>query len=368
MDDGHVRSVTAFTHPYDRWDRYQTYYREGLRRAAATRKVAFAAVPVTRAPRVLGLTKRVRDRYVARIPGTAAVSLLDHAAAALQGSHPLRTPSSLFHDAVGQYLVETDHGAVRRVCIDAADYPTLPCEDLVAWSDVYFKANRWSSRSYPANVLPVVSGDPTVLRRLGMLRTLRRAEKKCDLCFIVRVWGGSTELGGIEHCLRLLEAVNKARCTKIILAYLVVGDIEADARRLSRAGIPSTTHGVRAERLWQSMAESRINVVRLGKHYCIPWRVAGALAIGACIAFDQEPPARWPTPLLEGTNFLNLGATTLESAVADADSYSEIPARIEEWLSESKRLERIMEANGEYFDRFVDPERVGEQILATAVM
>lgn len=29
-----VRSITAFTHPYDRWDRYQAYYREGLRRAA----------------------------------------------------------------------------------------------------------------------------------------------------------------------------------------------------------------------------------------------------------------------------------------------------------------------------------------------
>jgi hypothetical protein len=365
--DETVRSVTAFTHPYDRWDRYQTYYREGLRRAAATRGIAFATVPVTRAPRVLGAAKHVRDRYVARLPGTTAVSLLDRGAQVLEGHQPLRTPSSLFHDAVGQYLVETVDGVVRRVCIDAADYPTLPCEELTAWSDVYFKANLWPSRSYPANVLPIVNGDPTILRRLPVLRALRSEEKRRDLCFIVRVWGGSDKLEGIEHSLRLLEAVKRTRCTMTILAYLVAGDIEGNARRLSRAGIPSTTRGVRAKALWQSMAESRINVVRLGMHHCIPWRVAGSLAIGACLALDQEPPATWPTPLEESTNFLNLDAPTLDSSVADAERYSEIPDRLEEWLSRDDLLEHIADSNAQYFDRFVDPRQIGEHILTTAV-
>jgi hypothetical protein len=365
--NGTVRSVTAFTHPYDRWDRYQAYYREGLRRAAASRGITFATVPVTQAPRALQAAKRARDRYVARLPGTTAVSLLDRAARVLEGQHMPRTPSSLFHDAVGQYLVETVDGAVRRVCIDAADYPTVPCEALTAWSDVYFKANLWPSRTYPTNVLPIVNGDPTILRRLQILRALRSEEKRRDLCFIVRVWGGSDVLGGIEHSLRLLEAVKKTRCTMTILACLVAGDIEGDARRLSRAGIPSTTRSVPAKTLWQSMAESRINVIRLGMHHCIPWRVAGSLAIGSCLALDQEPPATWPTPLTESTNFLNLDVPTLESPVADAERYSEIPAKLAEWLSQGELFGRIMDANAQYFDRFADPERVGEHILATAV-
>ena len=362
--DGTIRSVTAFTHPYDPWDHFQAYYREGLRRAAASRGITFAAVPVTRAPRVLRAAKRVRDQYVVRMPGTTAVSLFDRAARVVEG-RPLRTPSSLFHDAVGQYLVETVHGVVRRVCIDAADYPTLPCEDLTAWSDVYFKANLWPSQTYPTNVLPIVNGDPTILGRLHMLRTLRSAEKKCDLCFIVRIWGRDMYM--LEHNLRLLEAVKRARCSMTILAYLVAGDIEGNARRLGRAGIPSTTRWVPAKKLWESTADSRINIIRLGVHRCTPWRVAGALAIGACLALDQEPLATWPTPLAEHTNFLNLDAPTLESPVADTERYSEIPAKIEEWLSDRKMLERIMDANGRYFDQFVDPERIGEQILATAV-
>ena len=32
---------------------------------------------------------------------------------------------------------------------------------------------------------------------------------------------------------------------------------------------------------------ARLNVIRLGMHYCIPWRVTGALAIGSCIVLDR---------------------------------------------------------------------------------
>ncbi len=95
----------------------------------------------------------------------------------------------------------------------------------------------------------------------------------------------------------------------------------------------------------------------------MPWPL-----VHACIALDQEPPPRWPTPLAEYTNFLNLDVPTLQSPVASCDRYAEIPTKLEEWLGRDEGLMAVMTANGEYFDRFVDPERVGEHILATSVV
>jgi len=247
-----VKTVSAFTRPYDYWyDRYQTYYREGLRLQCAGSGSTFEAISMTRLPRLLGGVRHVRDAYLVRLPGTRVTSSIDRIAATLEG--PPETPSSLFHNAVGQYVVGTTTGATCRICVDAADYPELRSDELLAWSDLYFKANLWPSRAYPPNVLPIVNGDPAILNRIPTLRSYRTLPKQFDVCFVVRVWGGRDALEGIEHNLRLLEAVNRARCSKLVIAYLVAGDIEAIARRLRRVGVTCTTRPIRAKTLWRML-------------------------------------------------------------------------------------------------------------------
>lgn len=359
-----IRSVTAFTRSYDYWyDRYQRYYREGLRRECARRGIPYREVPMTRAHRALRPVRRWRDRYLSRLPVKAIVAGVDAAAHALEG--PVGAPSGIFHNAVGQYLVATDGSREQRICIDATDYPTLPSAELLAWGDVYFKSNRWPSHPYPAKVLPLVNGDPLILRRIESLRRLRDAPKEWDLCFVVRVWGGQHAVEGIEHNVLLLESLNRAPGSKVLIAYLVAGDIAALSHRLRAVGIRSRTRSVRANKLWRTMARSRLNVIRLGMHSCIPWRMTGALAMGACVVLDQAPLSSWPVPLEEDVNFLDLGVRTVDSPRADLDLYESIPGKIAAWLEAPERIRRVQVSNAEYFDRFVDPVEVGAYILSS---
>jgi hypothetical protein len=302
-------------------------------------------------------------RYLYHLPGKQATAYLDRFAHAAEG--PVRAPSFLYHNSVGQYLVDMTDGTQRRICIDAADYPTLRSQDLVSWADLYFKANYWPSETYPANVRRIINGDPLILRRIPSLRTYRAAKKRFDIGFVVRVRGGTNDDEGIEHNLRLLEAVNRVQCSKFIFAYLVAGNVEADARRLRAHGISSSTRSIRSGKLWRAMGESSLNIIRLGMHYCLPWRMAGALAMGASVALDQPPRASWPTPLKEAVNFLSLGAETIDSPVAKPEAYEAIPELIETWLSDRVKLKGMMAANARYFDEHVDPECVGDYIVQT---
>jgi hypothetical protein len=357
-----IRSVTAFTRSYDHWyDRYQRYYREGLRRESARRDIQYREVAMTRATRALRPVRRWRDRYLSRLPGEKVVAGVDAAARALEG--PVRTPSGVFHDGVGQYLIATDDGRECRVCIDAVDYPTLPSDQLVAWSDLYFKSNRWPSQVYPGKVLPLVNGDPLILGRIESLRRSRSTPKEWDLCFVVRVWGGRDVVEGIEHNVRLLESLNRIDGSKVLIAYLVAGDIAGISRRLDAARIPHRRRSVRPNELWRLMARSRLNVIRLGMHYCIPWRMAGAVALGSCVVLDQAPLPSWPVPLREDVNFFDLGATTVDSPLSDPGNYEAIPEKVAAWLAEPERIRQMQSENAEYFDRFVDPACVGAYIL-----
>lgn len=357
-----VTAVTAFVRPYDYWyDRYQTFYRHSLRLRCAAAGATFEVVSMTRLPHVLKPLRDVRDRYLTRAPGSWTTALVDRVAFALEG--PVRTPSSSYHNAIGQYVVRTADGSLCRVCIDTADYPELRSDELRSWSDLYFKANLWPNRPYPLNVLPIVNGDPLILDRIPTLRSYRTTKKSTDVCFVVRVWGGRDGIEGIEHNLRLLEAVNRARCSKVVLAYLVTGDTAAIANRLAKSGIRSTTRPIRPGALWRLMGSSRLNIIRLGMHDCIPWRMAGTLAMGSGVVLDQTPPAEWPEPLRENVNFFNLSCGSGETPASDAD-YAAVPAKIEEWLGQPETLEQMMSTNAAYFDRHVDPERVGEAILA----
>jgi hypothetical protein len=345
-----------------RYERYQAYYRHGLQQSCAARGAEFRTVPMTRLAPLLRTARHVRDQYLVRVPAPGVLGVADRVARLAEG--PLRSPSAAFHHLVGQYLFAAQDGETYRVCIDAADYPTPPNDELVCWSDTYFKTNYWPSVTYPKHVRPLVNGDPMILGRIDTLRALRDHNKEVDICFVARVWGGRKPTEGVEHNLRLLEALSRAPCSKTLVAVLMTGDLNEQARRLARSGITCRQRMIKAQELWNLMARSRLNVIRLGMHNCLPWRMAGALAIGACVALDQEPPSRWPEPLREHDNFLDLGAATSQDAVADASCYERIPEKVEAWLREPETLEQIARANASYFDRNVDPPAVGGSILA----
>jgi hypothetical protein len=360
-------TLRAFSRPYEPFhDIYQAYYHEGLRRYCREIGAEFAVVPMTRFPQILRTLRRIQDGGpLSRLLGRSGPrALIDTLGRRLEGR--VSSPSPFFHNGVGQYLVTTTRGAHHRICIDSTDYPELPSERLVEWSDLYFKSNLWSRHEYPGTVEPIGNGDPLVLRHLSSLRDHRGILKDFDLCFVVRIWGGRTGLEGVEHNLQLLEAVNRVRGRKFVLAILVTGDVKYYADHLSRLRIPWTQKGIEARELWSLSAKSRLNILRLGMHYCIPWRVTGALAIGSCIVLDRPPLSLWPEPLREGANYLSLETGVgPDVPVATAETYDELPARIGSWLADEGLLEEIRVANGRYFDAFVDPKKVGAHILHT---
>ncbi len=362
----HIENVRAFIRPHSRWhDTYQEYYHEGLRAASQRLDTTFQITSMSRLPRILGLMRHVQDEgYLLKLQtiGRFLERGLDGLGDMLEGQ--VHLPSPYFDSGTGQYLVRLGDGTTRKVCIDAVDYPELSSPELVGWSDLYFKTNWWPSVDYPQNVRPLVNGDPMVLDRIAALRTARRTPKEYDLCCIVRVWGGRDTIEGIEHNLRLLEAVKRARGINVMLAVLVVGDRDEHARRLERAGVPSTTRSVPATEIWRLTAASRLNIIRLGVHDCVPWRMTGSLALGSCVVLDQSPRSRWPEPLLPGRNYLSLGLDTGgERSVAAAGAYDAVPDLLESWLATPGLVEEIAHVNAGYFDEHVAPERVGAHIL-----
>jgi hypothetical protein len=362
---GAVSAVKCFVRPFANWhDRYQAYYREGLRRACARAEIPFEVESVSRLPRPLGALRRFQDAgYLLKVPaaGQRLEQAVEAVGRALEGS--VQLPSPIFDPGTGQYLVSAGREDPWRVCIDAMDSGELNSPELAALSDIHYKTNWWPSLTYPPNVRPLVNGDPTILGSIPALRAMRPAPKEYDLCFAVRVWGGRDAVAGIEHNLRLLEAVKRAGCRAFLLAVLVVGDVSAYERRLRKAGIATTVKSIKAADLWQVTAASRLNLLRLGVHDCIPWRVAGSLAVGSCVVLDQQPRAQWHEPLRSGVNFFDLGLVPGEDGVAPDEAYAAVPEKLEDWLREPDAISFVSRSNAGYFDRYVEPERVGEQIL-----
>lgn len=362
-------SVRAFLRPYDPvHDRYSAYYREGLRRHVARVGGHYEEVAMTAHPHLLKAMRRVRDMYHLRPLFSRArwvQPALDRLGSALEGA--VHAPAGAFAEEASHYLITPPGGREARVCIAAGDDGSLVDARLLEWCDIYFKTNFWPAWRYDPKVRPLVNADPLVVPQLAAFRAYRSCPKERDLCMVVRVWGGKDEVEGVEHNLRLIEAVARARCAKHLYAYLVAGDIEAAARRLSRQGIPCGTAPLPPRKLWRLSAASRLNVIRLGMHDCVPWRVCGALAIGSAIVLDRAPHTRWPQPLVEGEHYLSLGTDTPPGQPVASDAqYAAIPERIEAWLADGELARRIGRANGDYYDRFVDPERVGEHVASAA--
>ena len=196
---------------------------------------------------------------------------------------------------MGQYTFRFTSGREINVSIDSSDSGEDPNPSLLAESDIYFKTNYWIGRDYDHKTVPMYNCNPLVLRHLGLLREMRPRPARYDLCLVVRVWGGRDEVEGVEHCVRLLEAVTRAPGRKYLLAYLVAGDTKALAARLSKLGIRSTTTPVPLKDLWSIAAQSLINIIRLGMHHCVPWRMCDLLALGGVPGLGsaaEDPLAR----------------------------------------------------------------------------
>jgi hypothetical protein len=359
-------AVDAPLQPYDyRYDLYQAYYHHGIRAALKQIQAVFNDYSLSRFPRLLRSLRRVRHSFRLRrwLGGFQPFveRPIDHLASAMGGQQA--PPACFFHPLVGQYVFRMADGRRTKVCIDAHDAGDFVSTQLLDWSDIYFKTNFWTMRDYPRKVLSLYNGNPLLLGHLHRLRALRNVEPSYDLCFVVRVWGGADEVSGIEHNLRLLEAVAKCDCRKFLMAYLVAGDVSKIARRLERQGIPCRRSPIKLSELWRISADSRLNIIRLGMHSCTPWRMTDLVAMGTCPVLDQPPKSKWPVSLQEGEHFLSLGATPgPDGWVASERQYEAIPGLLRVFLSDQEKLRQIRENNLRYFDCNLAPEAVGQYI------
>jgi hypothetical protein len=263
---------------------------------------------------------------------------------------------------VGRYEARVD-GRELRFAIDAHDGRAVFDEDALAWSEVYFKANRWPGDDYDPRVRPIVNGNGLLDRgKLDELRRLRDAPKEVDLAYVSNVWGGR------EHSLRVFERLAALDCTKDLLAVFPRGfppeEDEANMARLRAAGIPVTREPVPPRELWRRLARARVVPLRAGKHLCFSWRTIDLLAMGACIVFDALPPPRWPVPLEAGRHVADCGiARPQDTEAAPEQEYDKVAPAIETLLADDARAAELRHAAAGYFDEHAAPGRVADYVL-----
>jgi len=357
-----ITSVEAAVFPFDYWhDWYQRYYRESIEIYLAQygTNVQYSSSPL--ATSILRQLASIRDSYrLHRVLGPFApisTSVVTKVAKCVGGDK--RPVASL----VGEYCFSLEDGKKVRMCVDSHDSGDINSQELALRSDVYLKTNYWPTIHYADNVIPFFNCNPLLLENLAMLRPLRGQRQEFDISFIVRVWGGKNEVEGNEHCLRLLEAVAKVRAEKYLLAYLVGGDIKEMSSRLRQASIPFTTEPIPRRKLWEITARSKLTILRLGMHHCVPWRMSDVLALGACTVLDQPPKTVWPVPLVEGTHFLSLDVqTTTAQSVASDVQYEFIPDVLENYLTKDRQRSEMSRAAVKYFEDCLDPKSVGQRM------
>lgn len=355
--------ITAFVEPYNPvHDHYTAYYRDGLAQAGAREYVEVSSGGSARLLR--GLSRLRGSCKVASILGgfaptyRRAVDALARAvgAQALSAERPVE-------EGLGRFVFVRPDGVERRVCIDIMDSGRVMSTEGLSWCDLYFKTSFLDGCTYPPKVLPLPQCGNVLLGHIERFRLQRTTKKTYDLCFTTRVWGGSNELEGIEHNLRILEALAEVDCRKYLRAYLLAGDKGAAAKRLNKRGIPWSYDPLPLADHIEVMASSRLNIHRLGMHNSITWRMGELLCLGACPVLDQPPRTLWPEPLREGVHFLSLDAAPApKRSVATDAQYAAIPERVTRFLADGVAIERIGAANQAYFDKFLEPVAVGRYI------
>jgi hypothetical protein len=309
---------------------------------------------------VVHLTSSAHPRYLAPIRSVASRA---HAARVLMRRVFERIGTRYPHDPrnfVGRYAFDTGTRRVR-VAIDPHDNRKIASQAALDWCDVYFKANKWVSEKYPAKVLPIVNGNGVhSTGTLEFLRTLRGAPKDYDLVFISRLGAG------IEHNIRLFESLARLPGRKRLVAILYPQFGQQQyAAALERAGVTCLTRNIEPLDLWTTLARARVNFLRLGAKFCIPWRMIDFLAMGSAIVIDRHPFSDWPVPLEDGVNFAACFGRSAEPAV-DED-YSRVAATVQRVFDSPSMIEEMAERNAEYFDQFASPPMVARYTIDSAL-
>lgn len=265
---------------------------------------------------------------------------------------------------VGQYLFEFSDQQTLKVAIDAHDHHYVWSPDICAWSDIYFKCNYRSGFDYPQKVFQLVNGNGFLTdHNFEYLRQLRNSPKRYDLCFISRIWGG------VEHNLRMFEALSQVDCKKKLLAVFPedwkMDDKQVLVERLESCGVEWTDQLIDKEELWTYCGQSRYNILRAGKYMCTPWRLIDLMAMGSAIVLDNAPLTEWPEKLVEQKNFYSLDLQRSDTSAIDLNAYLSISVKIQELLSEdTSYTDAMSQTNATYFDQHVDQVTVIGHLLA----
>ena len=171
--------ITSLVRPYYRdYDWLQTYYSNAIKAYLAANTGRYIETSASRNHYILRLLWKIRKSYrlgrIIRNPKRIH-QLLDTTARIIEGH--IITPSSFFHGSVGQYIYQGFPSQQRKICIDVHDSGEISSNELVEWSDIYFKTNYWADLAYPEKVKPMVNGNPFILDHIGELRSLRMTEK-----------------------------------------------------------------------------------------------------------------------------------------------------------------------------------------------
>ena len=347
--------------PYDHYyTLYQSYYKEAIQCYLSDFNIKVIEHNVAHFPKLLQKIGHLRASRKIRQSLGPLTSLVKFGADGLAWSLGVR--QNPLSSLVGEYSFNSSNRQIK-LCIDSADSGKIDHFSFLNNNDIYLKTNYASDGYYDKKVIPFFNCNPLVLPHIKTLRSMRNMQTQYDICFIVRVWGGRNEIEGIEHCIRLLEGIKKARCNKFVLAYLVAGNTTKLADRLRQNGIPSTTRPIPYQQLCKISAQSRLNIIRLGMFQCVPWRMTDLLALGARIVFDQNIKTIWPVPLELAQNYFSLYATTtIDQPIASDDCYKDIPDRLEFYLSNEFATRTMTKINAEYFDNHLAPKPVGKKI------
>ena len=319
---------------------YNRYYLLGLGDVA---HLTSSTAPWLLAPIVRVSTKA----HMARV-------LMQHAGLRLHRQYP-----DAPHDFVGRYVLDSG-GRRINVAIDPHDNRRLASLSALEWSDVYFKSNKWVSETYPSKVRPIVNGNGLhSASSLARLIRLRNAPKEYDFVFISRLGAG------VEHNLKVFEALASLPCRKRLIAILYpqFGQ-DQYAPMLRSLGVTCITHNLPTRELWNLLARARVNFVRLGAKYCIPWRMIDFLAMGSCLVIDRQPFSDWPVPLQDGLNFV---ACFPRSSDAGEPDYARVSSAVRQLLDDPARIAAIAANNARYFDEVAAPQRVAAYMLDAAI-
>ena len=345
FDYKNIRKIYILNTPSGLYTGYQSYYRRGLRLFCKENKIHLIDYDIK--SNKDNLRKKLRRGLIGR---TMPVKFLFD-----------------YDEHVGQYIVEYTDKSFIKLAIDAHDNREIRSPSTLKWADIYFKSNTWPQMQYPAKVCSIINGNGKInVENINFFRGLRNLEKKIDLTFISRVWGGR------EHNIKLFEQLSKAKCNKKLLAIFLDHDrkqpeTKGYIERLKRAGVKYTFsyEPLLYKELAKTLAESKIVVLRAGKHLCIPWRMLDLLCLGCCVVTDSAFFPEWPQPLVENGNYLNLGIKRPENGDSgELEDYEKIPSKIENFLKDDRLLTEIGKNNEQYFDGFAAPYKIAEYIFS----